>query len=444
MVYDVGGSKLTKNVPVPAPDRLQYCLTDDDVLTLAKWAVIIEEHYSSVHGKYTPMDIEWAKDGQTNELYIVQARPETVQSQKATNVLTHYELKQSPDPATCVVTGKSVGDMIGTGKACVIKNVHQISSFRKGDVLVTDRTDPDWEPIMKQAAAIVTNQGGRTCHAAIIARELGIPAVVGCGNATLKIKDKDQVTVCCSSGQIGSVYSGILPFSIRETKLDSIPTTKTNIMMNVANPYEAFRLSFIPNSGVGLCRLEFIIANQIKIHPLALVQYDQVKDPEVRATIEEMTYLYPNKADYFVDKLASGIAMIAAAFYPKNVIVRMSDLKSNEYANLIGGQQFEPKEENPMIGWRGASRYYDPKYRPAFDLECQALVKVREEMGLKNVIPMIPFCRTPLEGQNVLQVMKDNGLERGKYTSCVKFHRMSFWPKNSAKCLTDFRSVQTI
>lgn len=415
MIYDIGGSKLTKNIPVSLPDRVRYCLSDADVLQLAKWAVIIEEHYSKVHGKYTPMDIEWAKDGETDQLFIVQARPETVQSQKSNNVLKSYSLDASVAEAdkTLLVTGKSVGEMIGSGKACVVKSVHHISRFRSGDVLITDRTDPDWEPIMKQAAAIVTNQGGRTCHAAIIARELGIPAVVGCGNATHLIEDGTQVTVTCASGDEGYVYNDILPFTIHETKLDTVPSTKTKIMMNVANPNEAFRLSFIPNSGVGLCRLEFIIANQIKVHPLALLNFKDIKDPLVIDAIEALTGMHANKEEYFIEELASGIAMIAAAFYPQPVIVRLSDLKSNEYANLIGGAQFEPKEENPMIGWRGASRYYDVKYRKAFDLECKALFKVRETMGLTNVTPMIPFCRTPEEGRKVLQVMEENGLKRG-------------------------------
>ncbi len=411
MVYDLGGVKLTKNVEVPEPMRDRFCIGDDDVLTLAKWAVQIEEHYSNVRDVYTPMDIEWAKDGLTGELFIVQARPETVQSQKADNVIKAYELKEH---STVLAKGRSVGAAIGQGKAHVILNVSQINQFKPGEVLVTNRTDPDWEPIMKQASAIVTNQGGRTCHAAIIAREMGIPAIVGCGDATESVKTGENVTVCCSEGDEGCVYSGLLPYEVRETKLDDLPKIKTKILMNIGNPEQAFSLCSLPAEGVGLARLEFIIANHIKAHPLALIKYDQLEDQNVKAEIAELTKLYEDKPQFFVDKLARGIAMIAAAFYPKDVIVRMSDFKSNEYANLLGGKQFEPKEENPMIGWRGASRYYDPAYRDAYALECQALKMVRDEMGLNNVIPMIPFCRTPEEGRRVIAEMEKHGLKRGE------------------------------
>jgi pyruvate,water dikinase len=417
MIYDTSGAKLTKNIPTPLSDRGKYCLSEQECLKLARWACIIEDHYSKVHEKHCPMDIEWAKDGINGELYIVQARPETVQSNKTSAVLKSYSLDNKSTDRNLlktVITGKSVGEMIGSGKACIVKNVNDIGLFRAGDVLITERTDPDWEPIMKQASAIVTNQGGRTCHAAIIARELGIPAIVGCGNATELIRDGDLLTVSCAEGDVGFIYSGKLEFHVTETELNCIPETKTKIMMNVANPSDAFRLSFIPNKGVGLCRLEFIIANQIKTHPLALLNFDTLSDRDAKKKIMELTGdLYLNKKDYFVDKLSSGIAMLAAAFYPNDVIVRMSDLKSNEYANLIGGAEFEPKEENPMIGWRGASRYYDPKYRAAFDLECQAILKVRNDMGLVNVIPMIPFCRTPEEGRKVLDVMASNNLVQG-------------------------------
>ncbi|NEO25350.1 MAG: pyruvate, water dikinase, partial [Kamptonema sp. SIO4C4] len=411
MVYDLGGSKLTKNVEVPKPEREQFCIDDDAILKLAQWAVQIEDHYSAVRGQYTPMDIEWAKDGETGELFIVQARPETVQSQKTASVLESYELQGQSD---ILATGRSVGAAIGQGKARVILDVSNIRQFKAGEVLVTNRTDPDWEPIMKQASAIVTNQGGRTCHAAIIAREMGIPAIVGCGDATKRIKTGQEVTVCCSEGDEGHIYSGLLPFEIHKTELDNLPATRTQILMNIGNPEQAFSLSGIPAAGVGLARLEFIIANHIKAHPLALLKFNDLEEGPVKEEIEELTQDYPdNKADYFIDKLARGVGMIAAAFYPKPVIVRMSDFKSNEYANLLGGSGFEPKEENPMIGWRGASRYYDPNYREAYALECQALKRVRDEMGLTNLIPMIPFCRTPDEGRRVLAEMGKHGLKQG-------------------------------
>ncbi|MBF1991372.1 phosphoenolpyruvate synthase [Fischerella thermalis] len=424
MIYD-DGSKFTKNVLVTTSEKNKFALTDDEILQLGRWACLIEDHYSQVHGVYTPMDIEWAKDGITNDLFVVQARPETVQSQKSQNVLRTYRLrlgdgevgswggeqKLSPHP---LVTGRAVGSAISQGKARVISEVSKIDQFQPGEVLVTDRTDPDWEPIMKHARAIITNSGGRTCHAAIIARELGVPAIVGCGNATEVIKTGQEVTVSCAEGEEGKVYPGLLPFDVQEVALEDLPRTRTQILMNVGNPQEAFSLSAIPNDGVGLARTEFIIANHIQTHPMALIKYDQVKDQFVKEKIGEITALYDDKPQYFVDKLAQGIGRIAAAFYPKPVIVRMSDFKSNEYANLLGGRQFEPKEENPMLGWRGAARYYDQGYREAFALECQAIKRVREEMGLVNIIPMIPFCRTPDEGRLVLAEMAKNGLKQGE------------------------------
>jgi len=410
MVYDVGSSRLTKNVGVPLSEREQFCITDQEILQLARWAVQIENHYSTVRNVETPMDIEWAKDGITGELFIVQARPETVQSQKSTTVLKSYQLQQQSD---ILITGRSVGAAIGQGKARVILDASQINLFQAGEVLVTNRTDPDWEPIMKKASAIVTNQGGRTCHAAIIAREMGIPAIVGCGDATDVLKTGQEVTISCSEGDEGRVYRGLLPFQIHETTLEDLPRTRTKILMNVGNPEQAFGLAAIPCDGVGLARLEFIIANHIQAHPLALIYFDQLQDETVKNQIAELTKLYDHKPDFFVDKLAHGVGMIAAAFYPKPVIVRLSDFKTNEYANLLGGKQFEPKEENPMLGWRGASRYYDKTYRHAFALECQALKRVREEMGLTNVIPMVPFCRTPDEGRQVLAEMAKHGLEKG-------------------------------
>ncbi|MBD2330048.1 phosphoenolpyruvate synthase [Alkalinema sp. FACHB-956] len=415
MVYDVGGSKQTKNVPVSDADRQQFALQDTEILQLAKWACVIEDHYSAVRETPTPMDIEWAKDGITHELFIVQARPETVQSQKTKNVLKSYRLGPiEAKVATPIVTGRAVGEMIGHGQARVILNVQEIDQFQAGEVLVTSRTDPDWEPIMKKASAIVTDQGGRTCHAAIIARELGIPAIVGCQTATTTIHNKQAVTVSCAEGEEGKVYNGILPFEVQEFELENLPRTQTQILMNVGNPQEAFSLSAIPNDGVGLARMEFIIANHIQAHPLALLNFDDLDDRVAQAKIADLTPQYENKADFFVDKLAFGIGTIAAAFYPKPVIVRLSDFKSNEYANLLGGRQFEPREENPMIGWRGASRYYDDRYREGFALECQAMKRVRNEMGLTNVVLMVPFCRTPEEGQRVLLEMSQHGLVRGE------------------------------
>ena len=409
MVYD--GGKSTKNIPVPEGKQRQFALSDDEILQLAQWAVIIEDHYSQVQGGYTPMDIEWAKDGKNDTLYIVQARPETVQSQKSSNVIHTYHLREQ---GKVLVTGRAVGQIIAQGHVHVILDTDKIADFQSGEVLVTNKTDPDWEPIMKKASAIVTNQGGRTCHAAIIAREMGIPAIVGCENGTQVLENGQAVTVSCAEGEVGMVYDGLLPFGDIETVLDDLPETRTRILMNVGNPEEVFRLSAIPVDGVGLARLEFVIANHIGVHPLALLNFDELVNEVEKAKIAELTWGYERKADFFIDRLAYGMGSIAAAFYPKPVIVRMSDFKSNEYANLLGGKQFEPNEENPMIGWRGASRYYHPKYREAFGLECVALKRVRDEMGLANVIPMIPFCRTPEEGRKVLGEMSKYGLERGQ------------------------------
>jgi len=411
LVYDLGGSKSTKNVPVAPSERTEFVLEDAEILDLARWACAIEDHYSSVHGHYTPMDMEWAKDGVTGELFIVQARPETVQSRKKKLVLKTYRLKS---PGKRLVSGHSVGEAIGTGKARLILDAHRMGEFQSGEILVTDKTDPDWEPIMKKAAAIVTNQGGRTCHAAIIARELGIPAIVGSESATGILKTGRDITVSCAEGEIGYVYDGILPFEVSELALDKLPRPHTQILMNVGNPEDAFSLAAIPNDGIGLARLEFIIANHIQAHPLALVHFDQVADPAAKQQLAQLTAAYQDKPRYFVDKLAQGVALIAAAFHPKPVIVRLSDFKTNEYAHLLGGQQFEPVEDNPMIGWRGASRYYHDRYRDGFALECQAMKIVREEMGLTNVILMIPFCRTVAEGRAVLAEMAKHGLERGK------------------------------
>ncbi len=413
MVYSSAQSEQTKNIPVPIAESQQFALTDDEVLQLGRWATQIEEHYSRLRGVHSPMDIEWAKDGKTNELYIVQARPETVQSQKSGAVLRTYHFTTAPT-APPLVTGRAVGDRIGQGPARVILDVQDIKEFQAGEVLVTNRTDPDWEPIMKRASAIVTNQGGRTCHAAIIARELGIPAIVGCDNATTKIISGQTVTASCAEGENGHIYDGLLPFQVEEAILDRLLPTRTQILMNVGNPEEAFHLAAIPNDGVGLARLEFIIANHIQVHPLALLNFDRLTDPQVQAQIAEKTLGYDDKPQFFVDKIAQGVGSIAAAFYPKPVIVRLSDFKSNEYANLLGGREFEPHEENPMLGWRGAARYCDDRYRAGFGLECVALKRVREEMGLANVILMVPFCRTPEEGRAVIAEMAKHGLVQGQ------------------------------
>ncbi|MBU0666273.1 MAG: phosphoenolpyruvate synthase [Nanoarchaeota archaeon] len=411
MIYTTDHKHPTKNVPVVEEDQKIFCLTNDEVLELARMAQTIEDHYSEKAGHFKPMDMEWAKDGVTKQLFIVQARPETVQSQKDKNVLENYELKEKGE---LIVAGKSVGSKIGKGKAHVIKDVQNIHDFKKGDALITDMTDPDWEPIMKIASAIVTNRGGRTCHAAIISRELGIPCIVGTNNSTEIIVNGEGVTVDCSQGAEGYVYKGLLDFEVKETKLDSMPVTKTKIMMNLAEPDQAFEQSFIPNDGVGLAREEFIINSYIKVHPLALLRFDELKDEAVKKEIANITYGYENKSQYFVEKLAEGIGMIAAAFYPKKVIVRLSDFKSNEYAHLIGGSQFEPKEDNPMIGWRGASRYYDANYKEGFGLECKAFLKVRNEMGLTNVEVMIPFPRTVEEVKKVKATMSEFGLKHGE------------------------------
>ncbi len=411
LIYDLDGGKMTKNVPVPARDRERFALDDDDILTLAQWAVRIEEHYSTKRGRPTPMDMEWAKDGRTGELFIVQARPETVHSQKHTDTLETYQLQEK---GRVLIAGRSVGEKIGQGPVRVIHNVANLHEFQPGEVLVTDKTDPDWEPTMKRAAAVVTNRGGRTCHAAIVSRELGLPALVGTEHGTDVLNDGQNVTVCCAEGDTGNVYEGLLKFEIKEADLENLTRPQTKIMMNVGNPEEAFRLSFIPNDGVGLAREEFIVSTYIKIHPKALLDYDQIEDSKVKAEIDALTIGYDPKPDFFIDKLAQGVAMIAAAFYPKDVIVRLSDFKTNEYANLIGGKAYEPVEENPMIGFRGASRYYDERYRDAFALECQAMKKVRDDMGLTNLKLMVPFCRTVEEGCRVLAEMEKQGLKRGE------------------------------
>ncbi len=411
LVYDVGGGKMTRNVPVPPAERACYALADDDILTLARWACLIEDHYSAKRGCPTPMDMEWAKDGLTGELFIVQARPETVQAHRAPDVLERYHLQQR---GSVLVRGQSVGEKISHGPVRLIKDMHHLQTFQEGEVLVTEKTDPDWEPIMKKAASIVTNRVGRTCHAAIVSRELGVPAVVGTEHGTDILRDGHVVTVSCAEGETGLVYDGKLPFTVERVLLKEVPRPATKVMLNIGNPEEAFALSFLPNDGVGLAREEFIISNAIKVHPLALLDYERLDDPVLQADIDRLTVGYSNKAQFFVDRLAQGVAMIAAAFYPKDVIVRLSDFKSNEYADLLGGRRYEPTEENPMLGFRGAALYYDPRYRDGFALECQAMRQVRDEMGLTNVKLMVPFYRTVDEGRKVLAEMEKHGLQQGK------------------------------
>ncbi len=394
----------TKNIPVPMIDRERLSINDDQVRTLAKWGMEIEKHY----GK--PMDMEWAQDDADGKLYIVQARSETVESRRNVNIIEEYKLLED---GPVLAKGTSVGNKIGTGNVSKIMDIKDINLFKEGDVLVTEMTDPDWVPIMQSAAAIVTDKGGRTCHAAIVSRELGIPCVVGTGNASQKIADKSPVTVSCSEGDDGTVYQGILKYKVDKTDISNLPRPKTKIMMNIGSPDLAFKYSMIPNDGVGLAREEFIIDSHIKIHPLALIHYNKLTDEKARATITELTKGYKNKEQYFIDKLAEGISTIGAAFYPKDVIIRFSDFKTNEYANLIGGKQFEPQENNPMIGWRGASRYYSEAYQEGFELECKALKKVRDEMGITNVKAMIPFCRDLNEARKVLAIMEKEGLKQG-------------------------------
>lgn len=407
LIYSLEGEKRTKDVPVPQEDQKRFTLKDQEILQLARWSCLIEDHYAR------PMDIEWAKDGVDGRLYILQARPETVQSQRDVSIITNYQLQTTNHKLKILCQGTAVGSKIAQGKVNAIKDVHDIGKFKKGEILVTEMTDPDWVPIMKIASAIITNAGGRTCHAAIVSREMGIPCVVGTKNATQILKIGQEITVSCAEGEEGRVYQGLIPFSLKKANIKGLVRPKTKIMMNLGEPDQAFGLSFIPNDGIGLAREEFIINDYIKIHPLALLRLAQSNslrstsglDQETIQKIEELTHGYKDKKQFFVDKLAEGIGKIAAAFYPKDVIVRFSDFKTNEYANLIGGRSFEPKESNPMIGWRGASRYYSEEFREAFVLECQAIRKIREVFGLTNIIVMIPFCRTIEEGRRVLEIL---------------------------------------
>ena len=432
-VYDESGG--IKDVETTEEERMRYSLSDDDVLTLAKWAVIIENHYSKRNGRYTPMDVEWAKDGKTGQLFVVQARPETVQSRKSLSVLETYKLKEK---GKVLVEGIAVGSKIATGTVRVIDTPDKMDEFKDGEILVTDMTDPDWEPIMKKAAAIITNRGGRTCHAAIISRELGVPAIVGCGDATEKLKTGQVVTISCAEGEVGYVYDGKLDYEVEVIDLSKIKKPKTQIKMNLGNPAIAFQTAGIPNDGIGLARMEFIISSFIQVHPLALIHFDELEDKKAKEVIAELTKGYDDKPQYFIDKLAYGVAMLAASVYPNQILVRMSDFKTNEYANLIGGREFEPEEENPMIGFRGASRYYSDAYREGFALECKAMKKVRDEFGLTNVALMIPFCRTPEEGEKVIAEMKKNGLVQGE--NGLEIYVMAEIPSNVI-CADEFAEI---
>ena len=405
MVYNKDPKNPVKDVKVSLADQHKPSITDAQVKKLAKWAIIIEDHYKR------PMDMEWALDGRDNELYMIQARPETVQSQRNYNVIEKYHIGKK---GKALVSGQSVGSKIGSGELNKIMDIKDIEKFKPGQVLLTDMTDPDWEPIMKIASAIVTDKGGRTCHAAIISREMGIPCVVGTNDGSRVLKTGAKATVSCAEGEEGFVYGGEVPFHVTKTNIKNLKRPKTKIMMNVGEPDQAFADSFIPNDGVGLARMEFIINNYIKVHPLALINYAKIKDAKVKKKIDEITVGYKDKKQFFIDKLAEGVGTIAAAFYPKDVIVRLSDFKTNEYAMLLGGREYEPVESNPMIGWRGASRYYSPAFLPAFELECKGLQKVRGEFGLTNLKIMIPFCRTVEEGKKVKAIMAKHGLKQGQ------------------------------
>ena len=406
MIYGAASDAApVRNVPTSRAERESFVLSDDEVMELARQAALIERHYG------LPMDMEWAKDGETGDLFIVQARPETVQSRLRGAALRSYSIGAHGRKLT---TGLSVGEQIATGMVCLIENASDIDRFVDGAVLVTSTTDPDWVPVMKRASAIVTDHGGRTSHAAIVSRELGVPAIVGCGNATHLLHDQQEITVSCAEGDEGFVYEGIAEFTVEELDLEHVPETRTKVMLNLANPSTAARWWRLPGDGVGLARMEFVISNTIRIHPEALIRFDELRDQSVKDRIDELTAGYPDKQEYFIDKLCRGLSRIAAVCHPNPMILRLSDFKTNEYADLIGGETFEPDEENPMIGWRGASRYYDPAYRDGFRLECRAIHRLREEMGFRNVRVMVPFCRTPEEADRVLAVMAEEGLTRGE------------------------------
>ncbi|HTT05775.1 MAG TPA: phosphoenolpyruvate synthase [Steroidobacteraceae bacterium] len=404
------GTVTTANVETSAQERARYCLSDAEVVALAEQAVLIERHFSARSGHPTPMDMEWAKDGLDHQLYLVQARPETVASQKALGTVEEYHLKGS---GPVRLSGLAIGSRIGGGHAHVIGSPHQMAAFRDGEVLVTDNTTPDWEPVMKRAAAVVTNRGGRTCHAAIVARELGIPAIVGTGNATEVLRTGEPLTVDCSAGETGHVHAGLIPFEVEQLDLRDLPRTHTELMLILGNPELAFQSSFLPCDGVGLARMEFIVTEYVKAHPMALLHPERVTDAAERASLAQLTQGYAQQADFFVERLSEGIGMLAAAFYPKPVILRLSDFKTNEYASLLGGRGFEPVEDNPMLGFRGASRYSHPAYREGFGLECAAIRRVREQMGLTNLKIMVPFCRRVAEAERTLATLQEFGLVRG-------------------------------
>lgn len=405
MIYATEGERTTRNVATSKAERRSFVLSNDEIVTLARWACLIEDHYGC------PMDIEWAKDGETGEILVVQARPETVQSRQAETAFRTYRIVSK---GKTLLSGLSIGNAVVSGKVCLIESAKEIGGFVDGAILVTGTTDPDWVPIMKRAAAIITDHGGRTSHAAIVSREFGLPAIVGTGQATHVLHDEQDVTVSCAEGSEGFIYEGRADYEVEELSLDEIPATRTKVMLNLANPAAAFRWWRLPADGVGLTRMEFVVSNHIKIHPMALVRFDELKDEKSKRIIAELTEGYQDKPDYFVDRLVRGLARIAASQFPRPVIIRMSDFKTNEYAGLIGGAEFERKEENPMIGFRGASRYYSPRYRDGFALECRAIRRLREGLGFTNVIPMIPFCRSVKEADRVLAVMAENGLTRGE------------------------------
>jgi pyruvate, water dikinase len=426
MVYSGHGSRTTRNVDVSQVDREKLSISDDDVIKLAEWALAIEKYYSKLNDRETPMDIEWGKDGQTGKLFILQARPETVHSQESTLQQSSFVLKEHSKVLT---TGRAVGSKIGAGAVRIIKDVSELSHFQNGEVLVADMTDPDWEPIMKKASAIVTNRGGRTCHAAIVSREHGVPCIVGTGSGTEVLKLGQEVTVSCAEGDEGFVYDGLLKFNEEKVNWTDLERPRTKIMVNLGNPSQALKTSLLPLDGVGLARIEFIISEYVKIHPMALANLKKIKEPEIKEQIESLLGSQKNNPDkYFVDKLGEGVGLIAGAFFPRPVIVRFSDFKTNEYAGLRGGKQFEPLEENPMIGFRGASRYYDDRYRLGFALECRTIKHLREKVGLTNIKVMIPFCRSPEEGEKVLAEMKLHGLVRGE--NGLEVYVMSELPSN--------------
>lgn len=432
MVYGEDGGKATKLVNLYPEQRNRFSINDDQALEIGRWVCRIEEHYTERKGAWSPMDVEWAIDGLSGLLYIVQARPETIHARKNTQTLTEYRLHEHNKKP--LVSGIAVGDGAATGQVSVLYSLDgrdgstDAAGFVPGSVLVTEMTDPDWEPIMKKASAIVTNKGGRTCHAAIVAREMGLPAIVGCGNATEILSDGQSVTIACCEGDTGQVYSGQIPFEKLETRLDQVPVVSTPVMLNVASPDIAFKFAALPHAGVGLAREEFIINNYIKVHPQALLEHRRLNDPALTAEIERIIRGFPDEETFFVKKLSYGIARIACAFHPHKVIVRLSDFKTNEYKNLLGGNHFEPDEENPMIGWRGASRYYAPGYREAFGMEIKAIKRVREKMGLTNVVVMIPFCRTVEELLKVYETMADFGLKRGE--NGLEIYLMAELPSN--------------